>query len=208
MSTDIHHHHDHAQGAASRAILGFWVFLMTDCITFAGLFATFAVLNSGVDATAFLKFKADLFGFSSTIHIGLVQTIILLFTAFFARSSVTAVRNGRLSSTRMFIVLSFIGTLAFSIVGWGLLSSLYHHKISWHESAYWSVIFTMLAIHLAHLFFAMVWQLILLIQFTYKKATITMKTRVTCLSMFTGFLSLVWIAIFAIVFLMGGVAHV
>src|SRR4051812_12838902 len=41
---DTHaHHNDH--GDEARTVLGFWIYLMTDCILFATLFAVFAVFH-------------------------------------------------------------------------------------------------------------------------------------------------------------------
>ena len=39
---ELEHHHD----AASTAQLGFWIYLMSDCLLFAGLFATYSVLHA------------------------------------------------------------------------------------------------------------------------------------------------------------------
>src|SRR5487761_2537069 len=39
------HHGDHAEEHSDNAVFGFWVYLMTDCILFACLFATYAVLR-------------------------------------------------------------------------------------------------------------------------------------------------------------------
>ena len=37
----VEHHHD----VASTIQLGFWIYLMSDCLLFSGLFATYAVLH-------------------------------------------------------------------------------------------------------------------------------------------------------------------
>ena len=38
---DDHEHHD----SRGTTLIGFWIYLMSDCILFAGLFATYAVLS-------------------------------------------------------------------------------------------------------------------------------------------------------------------
>src|ERR1700757_885911 len=38
-----------AEAAANKTMLGFWVYLMTDCVLFASLFATFAVLRNNTN---------------------------------------------------------------------------------------------------------------------------------------------------------------
>lgn len=42
--THDEHHHD----AGGNAIFGFWIYLMNDCILFATLFATYAVLSGSI----------------------------------------------------------------------------------------------------------------------------------------------------------------
>jgi cytochrome o ubiquinol oxidase subunit 3 len=40
---DDHGHHD----AGETKVFGFWIYLMSDCVLFASLFATYAVLMNG-----------------------------------------------------------------------------------------------------------------------------------------------------------------
>lgn len=39
-------HLDNAKNEDSKTLFGFWVYLMTDCLLFASLFATYAVLRN------------------------------------------------------------------------------------------------------------------------------------------------------------------
>ena len=85
-----HGHDDHHHDSSEMTVFGFWLYLMTDCILFASIFATYAVLSgnfaggpSGHDIfelnyvlveTALLLFSSITFGFAmlqmlSLIHI-------------------------------------------------------------------------------------------------------------------------------------------
>ena len=65
------HHHDYA----GDTLLGFWIYIMSDCILFATLFATYAVL-SGSFAGGLTP--ADLFD----LNFVAVETGLLLFSSF------------------------------------------------------------------------------------------------------------------------------
>ena len=41
-------HHDEHHNDDSKTIFGFWVYIMSDCILFASIFATYAVLHNNV----------------------------------------------------------------------------------------------------------------------------------------------------------------
>ena len=46
ITADAHHHDaHHADHPPSHSVFGFWLYLMTDCIIFASLFAVFAVMS-------------------------------------------------------------------------------------------------------------------------------------------------------------------
>lgn len=52
MATDVLHHshgahEDGHHDAGATKVFGFWIYLMSDCILFATLFATYAVLVNG-----------------------------------------------------------------------------------------------------------------------------------------------------------------
>ncbi len=65
MQTNVaaHHDHDHHHDTNGNKLFGFWVYLMSDCVLFATLFATYAVLSSNsIGATRFNR------GFHVTGH--------------------------------------------------------------------------------------------------------------------------------------------
>ncbi|MEB3893332.1 cytochrome o ubiquinol oxidase subunit III, partial [Pseudomonas aeruginosa] len=41
---EVGHDHDHAHDSGGNTVFGFWLYLMTDCVLFASVFATYAVL--------------------------------------------------------------------------------------------------------------------------------------------------------------------
>jgi cytochrome o ubiquinol oxidase subunit 3 len=196
MSKTVSHHHDHQQAAASRVIFGFWIFLMTDCITFAALFATYAVLNNGMDLHC------------TSMDRILVQTFALLTAAFLARGALLALQKE--STVQAFIWLIFSGLFGslFACLDYISLHSLYAQGLTWQTNGYLSAFYTLLGMHFAHVGVALLWTVVLLIQLCLQGPTQTMKTRFMCLGLFWGFVNILWVSIFTIVYLMGGVPHV
>src|SRR5215471_1656507 len=75
------------QQVESRVSLGFWLYLMTDCILFATLFATYAVLHGSTFGGPSAKELFDL-------PFVLTETLLLLTSSFTAGLAVVAGRYG------------------------------------------------------------------------------------------------------------------
>ena len=84
------HEHEHHHDAGSNKVFGFWIYLMSDCILFACLFATYAVLVNG---TAGGPSGKDIF----ELPFVLVETALLLFSSITYGMAVIAMNNGRQS---------------------------------------------------------------------------------------------------------------
>src|SRR5438270_10916941 len=83
-----------------RAAFGFWIYLMTDLIIFAVLFATYAVL------------RGNTFGGPSSdelfsINGALLETLILLTSSFTCGLMVLAVERGKRTLTTVWLAITF-----------------------------------------------------------------------------------------------------
>lgn len=92
----------------SKSLLGFWIYLMTDCVVFASFFATYAILrnntNGGPNA-------AELFSLSFV----LLETIILLTSSFTSGLAVLAAQAKQ--KQRLLILLIITVVLGALFVG-------------------------------------------------------------------------------------------
>lgn len=192
-----HHgqHHDHSHDASSRVIFGFWLFLMTDFIVFACLFATYDVLHNNTFGGPGIKQIASL-------SYVLVQTLFLLTSSLTYGFAHIAQRKGR-GSVMFWLTVTFLLGLAFVGFEFHEFANLIATGNSWQRSAFLSAFFTLVGIHGIHIVVGMLWIVILMIQMTKQNLSPTMRTRLTCLGMFWNFLDIVWIFIFTIVYLMG-----
>ncbi|WP_312928166.1 cytochrome o ubiquinol oxidase subunit III [Pseudescherichia sp.] len=187
-----HEHHD----AGSNKVFGFWMYLMSDCILFACLFATYAVLVNG---TAGGPSGKDIF----ELPFVLVETALLLFSSITYGMAIIAMNNGRQSQVISWLALTFLFGAGF--IGMELYE--FHHLIAEgfgpDRSGFLSGFFALVGTHGLHVTSGLVWMAILMFQVTRRGLTSTNRTRLMCLSMFWHFLDVVWICVFSVVYLMG-----
>lgn len=75
IDKDIAHNHEQGhEDSGSMSVFGFWIYLMTDCILFATLFAGYAVLR---DSVAGGPSTVDIF----ELPYVLTETMLLLFSS-------------------------------------------------------------------------------------------------------------------------------
>lgn len=197
MTTDTlahHHHHD----SESKVIFGFWIFILTDFIVFATLFATYAVLHNNTYGGAGIKDILDL-------PYVLGQSLIFLTSSLSYGLAVVALKKGELQRVMQWLALTFILGLLFVGLEYTEFARIIQNGHSWQSSAFFSSFFTLVGLHGVHVVIGLLWMVIVMIQLTMQKITPTMKTRLACLGLFWDFLNIIWIFIFSIVYLMGAI---
>jgi len=189
-------HHDAHHHAAPKALFGFWVYLMTDCVLFATLFATYAVLHNNTNGGPAGR---ELFSLSFV----LTETLILLTSSYTCGLAMLgAHRNNKKQVLIWFSVTLLLG-VAFLAMELTEFRQLALEGNSWRRSGFLSAFFTLVATHGLHIVFGLVWMVVALTQVARRGITSATLRRMTLLSLFWHFLDIVWIFIFTIVYLMG-----
>ena len=177
-------------------LLGFWLYLMSDCLVFACLFATYGVVGRNYAAG---PSGADLFDLP----------LVALNTAFLLLSSITyGFAMLEMQRKRVAPVLTWLGITG--LLGLAFLSIEvyeFHHLIHIgagpQRSAFLSAFFTLVGTHGLHVLFGVVWLVVLCVQVGKWGLNRTTTRRIACLSMFWHFLDVFWIGVFTFVYLMG-----
>lgn len=182
--------------ATSKTIFGFWVYLMTDCVLFASLFATYAVLHNNTFGG---PSGQELF----SLPFVLIETLILLTSSFTAGLAMLAVHRRAKNQVMLWLGVTFILGLAFLGLELHEFSNLVHEGNSWRRSGFLSAFFTLVGTHGLHITSGLLWMAVLMIQVLRRGLTGSTVKRLTLLSLFWHFLDIVWIFIFTIVYLMG-----
>ena len=180
----------------SKSSLGFWIYLMTDCILFASLFATFAVLRN---STAGGPAGHDLFG----LPFVLTETLLLLTSSFTCGLGVLAAKSGNAKHVMGWFGITFLLGLAFLGLELSEFSNLAQKGNSWSKSAFLSSFFTLVGTHGLHITVGLLWMAVLMQKIIKNGLTKTIIKRLALLGLFWHFLDIVWIFIFTIVYLMG-----
>lgn len=180
----------------SKTTLGFWIYLMTDCMLFASLFATYAVLHGGTYGGVTSR---DIFDMPFV----LVETMILLTSSFTQGLAVLAAREGAKRQVIAWLAVTFVLGASFLAMELTEFTKLVNEGHTWQSSAFLSAFFTLVATHGLHITVGLIWIVAMMI-FIWKKGLIDHAVRkLTLLGMFWHFLDVVWIFIFTMVYLMG-----
>jgi cytochrome o ubiquinol oxidase subunit 3 len=181
---------------SSKTITGFWVYLMTDCVLFASLFAVYAVLHNNTFGG---PSGAQLFNLPDV----LAETLCLLTSSFTCGLGVLAAYRQAMRHVIVWFSLTFILGATFLYLEISEFSRFVHMGDSWSKSGFLSAFFTLVGTHGLHISVGLLWLLIMMIQVIRKGLGENQLRRLTMFSLFWHFLDLIWIFIFTIVYLMG-----
>ncbi|PZR34148.1 cytochrome o ubiquinol oxidase subunit III [Caulobacter segnis] len=177
-------------------LLGFWIYLMSDCLIFAVLFACYAVLGRNYAAG---PSGADLFD----LPLVAVNTGLLLLSSITYGFAMISAQAKKVKPVLAWLAIT--GLLGLSFLSLELFE--FHHLI--HEgagpqrSAFLSSFFVLVGTHGLHVTFGIIWLVTLMVQVAQRGLGADMKRRLMCLSMFWHFLDVVWIGVFSFVYLLG-----
>ncbi len=179
-----------------RTLFGFWVYLMTDCILFATLFATYAVLHEGTFGGPSGR---DLF----SPPFALAETLLLLCSSFTCGIAMLDTQPAHKKRLLGWFILTFLLGASFLTLELTEFTRFVHEGHSWERSAFLTSFFTLVATHGLHISMGLLWMIVLLVPVWRHGLTPVSIKRLTCLRLFWHFLDVVWIFIFTIVYLMG-----
>jgi cytochrome o ubiquinol oxidase subunit 3 len=177
-------------------LLGFWLYLMSDCLIFACLFAAYGVLGreyaGGPSAAQVLE-----------LPVVALNTTLLLFSSITYGFAVLEMQQNRRGPMMAWLVVT--GLLGAGFIGLELTE--FSHLISIgagpQRSAFLSSFFTLVGTHGLHVTCGLIWLVVLMVQVSKKGLIPANKRRLMCLSMFWHFLDVVWVGVFSFVYLMG-----
>lgn len=179
--------------------VGFWLYLMTDCILFAVLFATYVVLQP---ATAGGPGSGELF----QMPMVLAETFILLTSSFTCGLALIALKQRNITWLLSWLAVTYILGVAFLTIELTEFATLASEGHSWTASAFLSGFFTLVGTHGLHITVGLLWLLVLVAVIAKRGLTSKVTRQLGLFALFWHFLDLVWIFIFTIVYLLGVMA--
>ena len=186
--------HDHAEGGST--MLGFWIYLMSDCLIFAILFAVYGVLGTNYAAGPAPK---DLFDLSLVA----VNTTMLLLSSITYGFAMLSMEKNRVAATQIWLGVTGLFGLAFLGIELYEFAHMIHEGATPQRSGFLSAFFTLVGTHGLHVTFGIIWLVTLMVQVGQRGLIAANRRRLMCLSMFWHFLDVIWIGVFTFVYLMG-----
>lgn len=179
-----------------KTIFGFWVYIMTDCVLFASLFATYAVLHNSTFGGPSAK---DLF----SLPFVLTETLLLLTSSYTTGLALLAARRGNRNGALIWLSVTASLGLAFLFMEIKEFRHLSLEGNSWRRSSFLSAFFTLVGTHGLHITTGLLWLGVLSLRIIKNGLTKISIKRLELFGIFWHFLDIIWIFIFTIVYLMG-----
>lgn len=177
-------------------LLGFWIYLMSDCFIFAALFAINAVLGTNYAGGPTGAQVLDLTGLAVNTALLLVSSVTFGFAM---------LEMARHRKQAMLAWLAVSGVLAAAFVGLEIheFADMIAAGAGPGRSAFLSSFFALVGTHGLHVTIGILWLIVLMVQLVRYGINEANVRRLRCLSMFWHFLDLVWVGVFSYVYLVG-----
>jgi len=189
--TDEHHH-----DAGGSTMLGFWLYLMSDCLIFAMLFASYGVYGGSYAGG---PQPHEIF----ELPLVALNTSMLLLSSITYGFAMLAMEEQRKAGTLAWLAITGLFGLCFIGIELYEFSELIHEGATPQRSAFLSSFFTLVGTHGLHVTLGIVWLVTLMAQVARFGLTAANKRRLMCLSLFWHFLDVIWIGVFTFVYLLG-----
>jgi len=195
MSSSARYYLTEEHHPENGTLLGFWLYLMSDCLVFACLFAMYAVLGRSYAGG---PTGAELFDLPTVA----LNTALLLLSSITYGFAMMEMQDNRLRGTVIWLVITGLFGAGFIGIELREFAHLIHEGAGPQRSAFLSSFFTLVSTHGLHVTFGIIWLITLLVQLGKHGLTGANRRRLMCLSMFWHFLDVVWIGVFTFVYLM------
>jgi cytochrome o ubiquinol oxidase subunit 3 len=184
----------------STKTLGFWLYMLSDALIFAALFAAYGVLDQTMNT-------AGGPGEAQVVHpiAAFWQTIAILSSVFSYSLATVALK----SNYRQLVVICMLGAIVLGMVFLALefldFADLFAHGATPQTSGYLSAYFVLIATHGLHMVFGILWLIVMLIQVLRFGLTTPVVAQLLNLRLFWQFQAAVWVCVYVFVYLKGAI---
>lgn len=187
--------HDHG-GGGGGTLLGFWIYLMTDALIFATLFATYGVLSTSYAGG---PKPGEIF----ELPLVALNTTLLLLSSITYGMAMIDMQAGGTRAVQAWLAVTALFGAGFVGVELYEFGNLIAEGAVPQRSGFLSGFFTLVGTHGLHVTFGLVWIAVMLVQVGQRGLIAENRRRLVCLGMFWHLLDVVWIGVFTFVYLLG-----
>lgn len=179
-----------------KTVFGFWLYLMSDVVLFAALFAVYAVVGRSYAGGPTGQELFDLW-------FVLAETAVLLLSSVAYGFVTIAAHEDRRQATLRWLAVTF----ALGAVFIAMEAYEFHHLVAEGagptRSAFLSSYFALVGTHGLHVLSGLLWMAVMAFQLARDGLTATVHRRIGLLGLFWHFLDVIWIVVFTHVYLTG-----
>ncbi|HYZ30773.1 MAG TPA: cytochrome o ubiquinol oxidase subunit III [Crenalkalicoccus sp.] len=176
-------------------MLGFWIYLMSDCLIFAVLFATHGVLGRNYAGG---PAPADLFDLTGVA----LETSMLLLSSVTDGFAELAMERNRRGTMLFWLLITGLFGAAFLYFEITEFAHLIAEGAGPQRSAFLSSFFALVGTHGLHVTAGLLWLVTLMVQVAWRGLIEDNKRRLRCFNMFWHFLDVIWIGVFSFAYLL------
>ncbi len=193
---DTTHEHD----LMSTRMLGFWLYMLSDSLIFAALFAAYEVLSYDTSIAGGLsphQVASPVYAYGETVA---------LFTSVLGYGiAMVELRRDRPRALMAWVAVAFVIGSGFLAMEWHELADLARRGATPQRSGYLSIFFTLIAVHGIHIAFGLLWMVVLVAQVAREGFTLLVTYRLANLKIFWLYQTLIWTFLYTFVYLRGSI---
>lgn len=194
-----HHGHDEHDMISTKTF-GFWLYMLSDALLFAGLFAAYAVLDHAMNT-------AGGPGEAQVVHpvAAFWQTIAVLTSVFSYSLATVALKDGNRNGVLLGIAAAIVLGGVFLALEITDFADLYAQGATAQTSGFLSAFFVLIATHGLHMAFGILWLLVMLVQVLRLGLTAPVVAQLLNLRLFWQFQAAIWVCVYTFVYLKGAI---
>ena len=192
------HYHQEPHDPVSAKTLGFWLYMLSDALIFAGLFAAYGVLDHRMNAAGGPTAAQVVHPIAAFWQTFAVLTSVLAYSL-----ATVALKTGNRAGVLLGILIAILFGLVFLGLEVNDFVTLFAAGATPERSGFLSAFFVLIASHGLHMVFGILWMLVMLVQIMRFGLNTEVVTRLLNLRLFWQFQASVWVCVYVFVYLKG-----
>ena len=180
----------------NNKLFGLWIYLMSDCIIFAVLFAVYAIISSNFSMHS-VNYK------TFNLPYVFLETFFLLLSSLSCGMLTIQIKEKNIKALYFYLILTFFLGLFFLLMEINEFHQLILDNFGPSRNSFFSIFFTIVGVHGMHVFFGLIFIFLIFCKLFSLGITDTTRVQILCFSLFWHFLDIIWICVFTFVYLNG-----